>query len=390
VKTALVFCALLAIDGPLVERAAPGQAPTAFRLFAAGENVADDGTVLFTKASAEALLAEQAERARLYPSDFDHLSLITDRPADAGRASGWHRLEVRNDADGNPELWAVDVQWCTDVKAGLEEQPPKWRYFSPAFKRNTETNEVVSYVNFALCINPLTHGLPSLAAAIPEGKTMLTKEQCAAHLKTLADIGAGEDERKSAMKALAEYFEGQPEEKPKDGDKGEAGEGEEARERAEGDGEKKPETQEKKAEGEEPADGDKVEKKAVTAMATELEATKRENDQLKIAAMLKDRADLPESIRAWCATQSLETVKGYLANSPKRANPREERPVQGEGAGAPQGLQGAELEELNRAMGVRPPVTKQFERTEGGELVMHNIGPTRARELAMKAEGARK
>lgn len=386
-KSVLVFCALLAVDGPLVERAAPGQAPTAFRLFAAGENTADDGTVLFTKASADALIAEQDARARLYPSDFDHLSLITDRPAESGRASGWHRLEVRADADGNPELWAVDIEWCADAKAGLEEQTPRWRYFSPAFKRSTETNEVVSYVNFALCINPLTHGLPSLAAETAKGKTMLTKEQCAAHLKTLADIGAGADERKSAMSALAEFFDGEDDDEKKE--KKEAEGGGEARKLGEGE-EAAEKSEEKKAEGEEGAEGDKVEKKATLDMAKDLESTKRENETLKIAAMLKERADLPESIRAWCATQSLATVKGYLANSPKAVNPRKEKPVQGEGAGRATGLQGAELEELNRAMGVRKPLVKQFERTEGGELVMHNVGPTRARELAKRAEGAGK
>lgn len=221
---------------------------------------------------------------------------------------------------------------------------------------------------------------------------MLTKEQCAAHLKTLGDIGAGEDERKGAMKAMAEYLEGQPdgEEKPEGEKKAEGddkvkpGEGTEAAEKSEG------ATEEKKAEGEEGAEGDKVEKKAVVKMATDLTAAQRRIDVLEINALLRDRADLPESVRTWCATQTLATVKGYLKSSPSKVAERDTRTVQGDGAGSPQGLQGVELDELNKAMGVRPPLTKQFDRTPTGELVMHNIGPTKARELAAKAEGARK
>jgi hypothetical protein len=43
------------------------------------------------------------------------------------------------------------------------------------------------------------------------------------------------------------------------------------------------------------------------------------------------------------------------------------------------GLQGAELAELNRQMGIGPPMTTQFEKGEDGSLICHNIGPTKAR-----------
>lgn len=121
---------LEATDATLVERPGPGLAPTAFRIWAAGENTSDDGPTLFTPKSADLLLAEQAARGRLYPSDFDHLSLVSNRPAEAGRASGYHRLEVRTGPMG-PELWAVDIEWCADVKAGLEEQPPTLEILLP-------------------------------------------------------------------------------------------------------------------------------------------------------------------------------------------------------------------------------------------------------------------
>lgn len=161
IQTHLLSIGLAADDASLVERPGPGRAPSAFRIWAAGENVTDEGQVNFTPASAEAVIEEQAARGRLYPFDFDHLSVVTDRPAESGRAAGWHRLAVRESATG-PELWAVDIEWCADVKAGLESKPPLWRYFSPAFR--TIDSEVTSYINCALCINPLTHQLPSLAS----------------------------------------------------------------------------------------------------------------------------------------------------------------------------------------------------------------------------------
>lgn len=190
---------LIDTSSPLVERAAPGLAPTAFRIWAFGENPCDDGSVFFTDASAIALLDEQTARARVYSIDFDHLSLTANRPAESGRAAGWHTIDVRDDANGNPELWAVNVEWCADAKAGLEETPPRWRFFSPAFLTNDE-GEITSYVNLALCINPLTHGLPSLAAHTEQGDPSMDKKTL---LAALAALG-GSDHRKARRSDRAE------------------------------------------------------------------------------------------------------------------------------------------------------------------------------------------
>jgi hypothetical protein len=150
-------------DEALVERPSPGAAPTAFRIWKAGVNMSDDGPDIFTERSAQLIMAEQAQRGNLYSIDFDHLSLRDNRPAEAGRAAGWHRLEVRRDAGGEAELWLTNADWCADAKAGLEETPPRWRYFSPAFDVDPDTHEIVSYVNTALCINPATWNNVQLA-----------------------------------------------------------------------------------------------------------------------------------------------------------------------------------------------------------------------------------
>lgn len=158
----------------LVERPAPGKAPTAFRIWAYGPNIVDGKTVVFSERSADALLAEQTSRGRLYSFDFDHRSLMQDVTPSAGEAAGWHVLEVR-EHEGKPELWAASCEWTTEAREGLEAEPPKWRYFSPCYETDSETREVVSYVNCALTNNPRTHGIPALASAVSGGPLNATR-----------------------------------------------------------------------------------------------------------------------------------------------------------------------------------------------------------------------
>lgn len=164
-ERAVLSLAELVEGRPLVERPAPGKAPTAFRIWAAGTNTCDGGkTVVFSERSAELLLEEQRARGRLYSFDFDHRSMMKDAPPEAAKASGWHVLEVRAH-EGRPELWASACDWTAEARAGLEADPPEWRYFSPCFDVD-DAREVISYANCALTNNPLTHGIPALASAV--------------------------------------------------------------------------------------------------------------------------------------------------------------------------------------------------------------------------------
>lgn len=164
-ERAILSFAELAAGRPLVERPAPGRAPTAFRIWAYGPNECDGKAVVFSERSAEALLAEQAARGRLYSFDFDHRSLMPDVSPEAAKAAGWHVLEVR-EHEGKPELWASSCDWIAEARSGLESDPPEWRYFSPCFDVDPKTREAISYTNCALTNNPLTHGIPALASAV--------------------------------------------------------------------------------------------------------------------------------------------------------------------------------------------------------------------------------
>ncbi|MDB4946224.1 MAG: hypothetical protein JWP97_5758 [Labilithrix sp.] len=182
----ILSIAELAAGRVLVERPAPGKAPTAFRIWAYGENLCDDiDTVVFSERSAEALLAEQKSRGRLYGFDFDHRSVMTDVSPDAAKASGWHVLDVR-EYDGKPELWASQCDWTDQARAGLESTPPEWRYFSPCFFTDKKTREVTSYVNCALTNSPLTHGLPALASNVKRPTAVASSRLTVARLSVRA------------------------------------------------------------------------------------------------------------------------------------------------------------------------------------------------------------
>lgn len=366
-------------ESVLVERTAPGAAPNAFRIWASGENVADDGPVYFTQQSALALVGEQQSRGRRYSIDYDHLSLVSDRPATSGRAAGWHSIEVRNDMAGQPELWAVDVEWCKDAKEGLEQDPPLWRYFSPAFNVDEKTSEITSYINLALCINPLTHGLPALAAltnstAAPAARKMAMKpEECSALLAAMAEATDDPSKKEAfamAMAAINPPVADAPEEEKK--------------EEAEGDGEPKEsaESEEKKmAEDEE----DKMSSKAAAAVAAENIKLKARLDRLEISAELDKRKDLSESVKNWCLTQSIEVVRSFLGKvSRTHAVNRNEKPVQTKSG--PSLLEGEEREKIDSAMGVRRAAALAPQRLDDGRFVLHTVRPSQMANLFRKGD----
>lgn len=366
-------------DDALVERPGPGMAPTAFRIFAAGANHADDGAVYFTEDSATALLAEQDARGRLYPFDFDHLSLLPDRPAEAGRASGWHRLAVRDGAEG-PELWAVEIEWCVDAKAGLEEQPPRWRYFSPAFSVGKGA-EVTSYVNCALCINPKTHGLPALAAMVERKEQAMDPEKKKSVLAALLAKAASDDE-KSALQAAIDDLGGDEEKKAEDC-------GDEKKDAVEPDDDEEKEVAGDKSDEKE---GEK-EKSHSRALAADVVALNEKVERLErekaVENELKKHPHIPDSFRAWALGENVNTVRAALAQVKNMNAMRGAKPTQGaEGLGAVQ-LQGAEREAMDRAMGInRNPVKMPSVDPATGVFTLHTVRPTDFR--AFMAEQAKK
>jgi hypothetical protein len=194
VKGERLFAALVAFDDAEgVERPSPGKAPTAFRIWGAGRHETDKGPGVFSQRSAELLMRAQEQRGNLYSIDCDHMSLSQDAPVNARKAVGWHRIGVRLDVQGQPELWAEAVEWTAAVREGLEQDPPEWRYFSPAYEVHPDTREVIGYINMALTNNPATWRVTTLAtvAAATKGRTMKVTKNVAAALRAMA---ASDDE----------------------------------------------------------------------------------------------------------------------------------------------------------------------------------------------------
>jgi hypothetical protein len=305
-----------------VERPGPGQAPTAFRIWRSGLTKTDKGDSIFNAKAAEVLMLDQATRGTLYSIDVDHMSLSSSAPIDARKAVGWHQLEVRQDAAGEPELWAVAVQWTEAVKAGLEQEPPEWRYFSPAYDVNPETREVVRYLNTALTNNPATWQVTALAntsdatsngriAASNQGNPM-NFEDVKAFVRAMAS-GDG-DEAKTCAALCAVLDEGDKEKKAK-----KASEGADDEKK---DDDKDSEKKETTKASETADDDDESKKTAIAASATpsnvidlakrvhELEAERaREKEAAEIERLFASRPDFADDVKATLVKAGVDAVR---------------------------------------------------------------------------------
>lgn len=281
-------------DPTLVEKDSPDSPPKAFRLWKAGENQYDGGTLFFTKRSADLLMAEQSKRGRLYPFDWNHQSLTSDAPT-AALAAGWHSLEARGPEE-EPELWIVGCEWVAMAEEGLTAKVPSLRYFSPAFGLDPDTNEVVSYTNTAICANPRTHALPSLAAhagtelhkhSDVSGGSRSTHLDPKAALAVLADPNSTPEDRAAAFAVLEDLIASAASADP---------------------------APEMNSEQPPPEDPEKKEDAAGIRLAKENVDLRKKLDALEVATLLSTRG-LSSANKAWLQTQPLATVKSFLASN---------------------------------------------------------------------------
>lgn len=139
-----------------------GALPSEFLIFKAGTNTSTHGSVTFTEASAKSVIENFRSHGAQLPLDLEHLALDPEAPNFRSDAMAWFDLAVRKDANGQSELWAVNVKWTPEGERRLREKSQ--RYTSPAFFTNAE-GEVTRVVNVALTSLPATDGLQALIAA---------------------------------------------------------------------------------------------------------------------------------------------------------------------------------------------------------------------------------
>lgn len=345
----------LAFDG--VERAQPNGPPTAFRIWKSGLNVTDHGPTIFSDRSASILLAQQELRGNLFPIDIDHLSLNVDAPLEARRAVGWFRIEVR---DG--DLWAADVEWTDTVRAGLTKEPPEWRYHSPAYDQDPETDEVISLLNLAITNLPATHSVTALAScgASRKGNTRMNLQDIKAAL-----AGADEEKKAAAWRAIAAAMASSASE-----DEPEKKDGEDEPEKKD---EPKDEPDEKKDSEDEPEkkdsdDGEDEKKDAasiaasalaeVQRLASKVQKLEKAKEKDERAALLASRPDFAPELVAILASAPIEMLRKSCKTLPKTLAAVTTETVQatrgeGQGDGKTSRLPAEEKRALDERMGIR-------------------------------------
>jgi phage I-like protein len=179
---------------PLGTNAASGR----FRVFKEGVTKTDFGLSIMNPKIGKAVIAAFESRGNDMPIDLRHGMLAENPTLAQSEAYGWipcpGGLEYVN-GDG---LYATRVKWDPQVKAGLESDPPRWKYFSPTYDVDQKTRAVLSLTNIALTNLPATHGLNRLAAERGTRKMNLAElGKLLAMLMAKADAG---DQEAAAMR----------------------------------------------------------------------------------------------------------------------------------------------------------------------------------------------
>ncbi len=382
--------ASIALGEDGVERPAPGAAPTAFRIWSAGKTQTSKGDHVFSRRSADLLLAAQAERGTLYSIDVDHMSLSDTAPPEHHRAVGWHKLEVRDTSSG-PELWAVDVEWTPEIKASLETSPPGFRYFSPAYDVERKTGEVVGYLNTALTNNPATYQVTALAsrAASTTAREGTNEERPMKYADCLAALMGDDEEKKEAAKAAMKAAFGEEDEEKKGDDE----EKKESSKASDGEDEKKEE-----AKSSTKASDDEEEKKDSLAASDVAKIVRAElqvvRDEAERDRLITSRKDLPEKFLATLKGQPLAYVREALDALPVTAkrNPAGDLVVKatrgdGQGDGVGSRLPPAEKAALDERMGLAP--RRASVRKEGNAVIFGVMTTEDAKQVLASKNGGK-
>jgi len=156
-----------------IELSADGKPPPAeFRIFAQGFIETTKGVFKFDGAAAEQVMAKVADWGNDYCIDYGHsmLSFFTVDPAEAMKAAGWFKPELRNG-----ELWASKVQWTEKASAMLKAREA--RYVSPAFQFDDD-GTITELVNVGLTNIPATKKqIPLMASREREPEVPSKKEK---------------------------------------------------------------------------------------------------------------------------------------------------------------------------------------------------------------------
>lgn len=159
--------------------------PREFLVCRPGRTSTEHGEYVFDAEAASSVMAAARKYGNDFMVDYGHAAHapVAADPAEAGKAAGWFRPQVRETAAG-PELWAVMVPsktrptgWTKRAAALLAEG--EYRFTSPVIDVTRDGGRVVRLRSVAITNLPATHEMPPLMAsqtpaAPPERPTMKT------------------------------------------------------------------------------------------------------------------------------------------------------------------------------------------------------------------------
>ena len=303
--------------------------PKEFRIFKRGLNETMKGNFIFDDDAAVAVMAAYAVHGVDRMIDLEHFSMPDENEqVKDPDARGWCNLELRE----NGELWAVNVKWTPDGEERLRSK--KQRYISPVFTYNSDSLQILTLYNLAICAIPATYQAPALVAAsarnkigvlsIEVKKMEVLKAVCAAlGLKDDSTL----DEALAAIKAFQEDDGGGDDSKDKPA----------------------PKTDEEKAAADDPKDAEKMNtalaalppkirgavfaamaaKDTLSKDVAELKAKQTQTEVESFVARNTDK--IPLHLEKWALGQPIAVLKSFVENAvsaPRAAT----QPTQGGGA----------------------------------------------------------
>lgn len=366
--------------------------PAEIQLWNVGDNGTDYGTHVWSERSIADVTARYNERGNPLLIDVEHNGAqIEGEPAQTG---GYARLEIR---EGAP--WLV-FDWSAYA---IEQIATRQRlYLSPEYDVDPDTNEITKLYRVSLVADPGTYRARVLASAAgnaKEGKPIMDPTVAAilALLDSVTDPAA-------AVDAVRGFVANLP--------TADAGDTTTIDEPAMADAAKpdaaKPDDKPAFA-----AAGDDKDKKPVAAAAapvpvtvaaptTPIAASAADSDAVKAARasenvlrdmiLMKDGHRLAPSVRHWASSQPLNVVRGLCSAAPEVTTPPARiAATRGDSHGthkgdARRGLEGKELEELQRGMGTFKATAMTGPYTnEKGEFVLPTVTPTEHRKIMAAA-----
>ena len=161
-----------------------------FRIFKEGKIRTDYGLSIMNPSAGREVIRAFRDRGNDMMIDLRHFSIAKNATREQSEALGWIKCPNGLEYVDGDGLYAVNVEWTSEVLAGLKSTPPKWKYFSPLYDQDAKTKVITSLSNVALTNMPATHGLNRLAAERGTGMNDLKLAgECLLMLMALAEGG---------------------------------------------------------------------------------------------------------------------------------------------------------------------------------------------------------